>query len=149
MIVSAKNTPHQDQVSGTSSILPPLIPVVLLLRLLIVKYLKTCTSPLVNPIIGNYVRPPTPVDDEFPSASLPLGAGSFTHITDSPVKSENKNDFNLENILKSSAKTRTYSVMVEKLSMDDINQWTGHVPHWSKIDPYSSLSEVDSDMNNK
>ena len=70
-------------------------------RLLIVEYLKTCTSPLVNPIIGNYVRPPTPVDDEFPSASSPLSAGSLTRITDSPVKSENKNDFNLENILKS------------------------------------------------
>ena len=107
MIVSAKNTPHQDQVSGTLSILPPLIPVVLPLRLLIIEYLKTCTSLLVNPIISNYVRPPTLVDDEFPSVSSPLSARSLARITDSPVKSENKNDFNLENILKSSAKTKT------------------------------------------
>ena len=65
------------------------------------------------------------------------------------MKSENKSNFNLENILKSSEKNRMYSVMVEKLSTDDINLWTGRVPHWSKIDQYSSLSEVDSDSNNK
>ena len=33
--------------------------------------------------------------------------------------------------------------------MDDINLWTVHVPHQSKINQYSSLSEVDSDTNNK
>ena len=41
-----------------------------------------------------------------------------------------------------------HSVMVEKLTTDDINLWTGCVPHWSKINPYSSLSEADSDTNN-
>ena len=32
--------------------IPPLLPIVLPLRLLIVDYLKTCTSPLVNPVVG-------------------------------------------------------------------------------------------------
>ena len=33
---------------------------------------------------------------------------------------------------------------MKKLSPDIINQWTGRVPHWSQIDPYSSLEDEGS-----
>ena len=39
--------------TNANPVIPPLLPIVLPLRLLVVDYLKTCTSPLVNPIVGN------------------------------------------------------------------------------------------------
>ena len=33
---------------------------------------------------------------------------------------------------------------LKKLSLDLINQWTGRVPHWSQLDPYSGLEDEGS-----
>ena len=123
-----------------NSILPPLLSIVLPLRLLIVDYLKTCTSPLVNPVVG-YTMNISNVSNTVNSSD------SLLSIPDSSpaVKSQNTEMFNLDDVLVSSACERNYNVIVKKLSTDDINLWTGHVPLWSKIDPYSSILDIQTD----
>ena len=127
--ICGNTTKNQEQASSLLSILPPLGPIVLPLRLLIVNYLRTCTFPLVNPTIGNQATSPVHIDRE--QSQYSSSSASQTppgHISVSNVKSENNIDFNLENILKSTAKNRKYSVLFEKLSPDDINLWTVKSP---------------------
>ena len=38
-------------------------------------------------------------------------------------------------------------IIVPKLKADVVNLWTKKVPHWSSLDPYSSLEESFSDSN--
>ena len=121
------------------SVIPPLKPIVLPLKLLVVEYLRTCTSPLVNPVMNQTAV--EPITENF----LPSAANDSMSLEPSPdAKSLNNETFNLEKIMMASACQSKYSVFVEKLSKDDINLWTNKVPHWSNIDPYSSISEVDS-----
>ena len=51
----------------------------------------------------------------------------------------NYNDFLIRSVHE-----RRYSVITKKLSDDIINQWTGKVPHWTSLDPYSSLEDEGS-----
>ena len=122
--VPATDTTHLDQFPGTSSILPPLKPVVLPLKLLIIEQLRSCTSPLVNPFTGIHDTSPVTLDDashstsskssetsayttNSPVKSVNMMQTSPKHNTDSVVKSGNVSEFNLENILKSSAASRS------------------------------------------
>ena len=61
------------------------------------------------------------------------------------VKSENTTTFNFEDMLVTSAQNRDYSIIVKRLSLDDMNLWTGCMPLWTNIDPYSSISKVNTD----
>ena len=69
--------------------------------------------------------------------------------TSTVAKSENTQLFNFDDMLVTSAHNRDYSVVMEKLSIDDINLWTGRVPLWSNIDLYSSISEIQTDSSDE
>ena len=125
---------------NTNSVIPPLLPIVLPLRLLVVDYLKSCTSPLVNPVVGDLGNGLNATNHGNTSVTP-----TSTPVSSPVVKSQNTEVFNLDGILATSARERSYSVIVKKLTTDDINLWTGRVPLWSNIDPYLSISEVQTD----
>ena len=120
------------------SVLPPLVSIVLPL------FLQTCKSPLVNPVV-DYDNTSSNTKNCTSDGDSPLTIPESSPSIPS-VKSRNSKTFNLNDIMIASACKRNYSVIIEKLSTDVINLWTGQVPHWSTINPYSSLSEIDGDQ---
>ena len=52
---------------------------------------------------------------------------------------------NLDKLLKTLTLKRKVDIVVPKLKSDVVNLWMNKVPHWSTIDPYSSLEEMVSD----
>ena len=66
------------------------------------------------------------------------------------MKSANEDEklLDYDEFLIKSVHERRYSVITKKLSLDIINQWTGRVPHWSQLDPYSGLEDEGSSNNN-
>ena len=111
-----------------------------------VEYLKTCSLSLVNPTVGYTVNHDINANNQNNSVSTE----NKTDIT-LDVKSANSQPLScdIDEILMTSVYKWRYSVLVEKLSSDDINLWTGRVPHWSKMDPYSDLSEAKTDTSEK
>ena len=140
LIDSGINRRKSSFFTKTTSVIPPLLPIVLPLRLLIVDYLKSCTSPLVNPVVGYPITGSNAMNIVNDSVTL-----TSTPDFSPAAKSQNTEKFNLDDVLASSAPERSYSVIVEKLTTDDINLWTGRVPLWSNIDPFSSISKVQTD----
>ena len=53
----------------------------------------------------------------------------------------------LDALLKTLALQCKVNIIVPKLKADVVNLWTKKVPHWSSLDPYSSLKESFSDSN--
>ena len=64
-------------------------------------------------------------------------------VTHKSVNSENVLDYN--DYLLNTTTQRRYSVVVRKIPEQEINRWTGKVPHWMDIDPYSDLEDMGSE----
>ena len=47
----------------------------------------------------------------------------------------------MEGLLIDTAHKRKYSVIVPRISKNDIDMHTGVVPHWKSLDPYSDLED--------
>ena len=129
-----------------------------------VEYLRTCNSVLVNPTVFTNVPAAASRHSQSTRSSSPNSLAS--KVDGKSVNSKDGNDMksvnreekllNYKDFLIKSVHERKYSVITKKLSLDIINQWTGRVPHWSQIDPYSSLedegssnSDADSTKNSK
>ena len=102
------------------------------LKLLIVDYLKNCASPLVNPFIESpEVVEATSDDCNMNQDDLkPTNGNQMDPIPDK--KRENINGDSLKEIdydkyLKDTTRKCNYSVVIDKLSNDDINLWTSKV----------------------
>ena len=126
--------------------IPPLQAIILPLKLLVVEYLRTCDSALVNPIV--FAEAPvsanlTDINPELTPSTSPV-PGS---MSSDDMKSTNNDSMllNYNDFLIKSVHERRYSVITKKLSDDIINQWTGKVPHWLHLDPYSDLEDEGSE----
>ena len=154
---NASHTRHEKQDwltllsanSASTSVVPPLQAVILPLKLLVVEYLRTCNSVLVNPIVFTNVPAAASPQSKLTKSSSPNSPAS--NDDGKSVNSEDGNDvksanseeklLNYDDFLIKSVDERKYGGIMKELSLDIINQWTGRVPHWSRIDPYSSLED--------
>ena len=126
--------------------IPPLQAVILPLKLLVVEYLWTCDSALVNPVVFAEAQVSanlTYINPELTPSTSPVPGSTSSD----DMKSTNDDNMllNYNDFLIKSVHERRYSVIMKKLSDDIINQWTGKVPHWSCLDPYSNLEDEGSD----
>ena len=115
---------------------------------MVVEYLWTCDSILVNPVVlmsANDVEKISMNDimDPTDHSSSPNPAEK--------TDSSDKKSSNTENIpldynkyLLNSVYECDYWVITKHLSTDIINQWTGKVPHWTQLNPYSGLEDESS-----
>ena len=131
--------------------IPPIKPFILPLKILVVEYLRTCTSPLVNPVIRQEGEHSKPHSDDVAENDVDMKVNSSGNTlpectSDEDVKSKNSRDISvdLDSILKQTCKERRYSVDLKIWTQTEINRATGVVPNWSKLDPYSSLEEQES-----
>ena len=141
-------TPVSPCVSqSVNPLLPPLTPIILPLKHLVVEYLKGCDSKLVNPAVLNIEeggnRPENPVSADSPVEPTVEDRNIYDDNDVKSLNSENALDYN--DYLLNTMTQRRYSVVVKKISVQEINRWTGKVPHWTDIDPYSDLEDVGSE----
>ena len=125
--------------------IPPIKPFLLPLKFIVLDYLRSCDSPLVNPV----VLPAYTVNGLSVStgqSNEKSGENSPNIVSDGDAKSTNDGSLSisLDSILKQTCGERHYHVDLKVLTQKEINQATGVVPHWSELDPYSSLEEEQS-----
>ena len=69
-----KSTDPSTVSTNVNHVIPPFLPIVLPLRLLVVDYLKSCTSPLVNPVVGNGLNDMNPGNTSSTPTSRPVSS---------------------------------------------------------------------------
>ena len=141
-------SPHSSH--PVNPLLPPLTPIILPLKHLEVEFLKGCDSELVNPVVFN-------TEDGVNRPENPVSADSDVEPTEEDRRVDDNSDpksLNSENVLDynkyflNTMTQRRYSVVVRKIPEQEINRWTGKVPHWMEIDLYSDLEDVGSEEKN-
>ena len=107
---SASSEPEVQQVQN--QLIPPLLPIILPLKFLVVEYLKGCSSDLVNPVVFSEcddVNDQTKLDATHSSAEIPKA------VTD--MKSQNiANTLDYNQYLLKTTKERNYSVVINRTS---------------------------------
>ena len=149
MDISPESPENTSQPTPINPWIPPIKPFVLPLKFLVVEYLCTCSSPLLNPVI----LPSVVADRSTVSTKLDTNSNNNTSdsnekdknsVSTEDVKSVNGSDLSvsLDKILKQTCSEWNYMVELKVMTQTEINQATRVVPHWTKIDPYSSLEEI-------